>query len=89
MTTRADVTAIRFAVDPADYHAGAGFSGDMEFSNATVDRAAHLLAESLWKRRRQLVRHSSSATGVANISPTTYLRRPTTRHASGSWGEVD
>jgi hypothetical protein len=73
-TTRADVTAIPFAVDPADYYSGVGFWWDMEFWNATVDRAAYLPGEFYWTPSTfpKLVLRFDPTTGLANISPTRY-----------------
>jgi len=74
MTTKADVTEIPFAVDPADYYAGVGFWWDMEFWNATVDRAAYLPGEFYWTPSTfpKLVLRFDPTTGLANISPTPY-----------------
>ncbi len=71
-TTKADVTAIPFAVDPADYYAGVGFWWDMEFWNATVDRAAYLPGEFYWTPSTfpKLVIRFNPRTGLANLSPT-------------------
>ena len=74
MTTRADVTAIPFAVDPADYYSGVGFWWDMEFWNATVDRAAYLPGEFYWTPSTfpKVVLRFNPRTGLANLSPTPY-----------------
>jgi hypothetical protein len=74
MTTKADVTALPFAVDPADYYAGVGFWWDMEFWNATVDRAAYLPGEYYWTPSTfpKLVLRFNPETGLANISPTQF-----------------
>jgi hypothetical protein len=73
-TTKADVTALPFALDPADYYSGVGFWWDMEFWNATVDRAAYLPNEFYWTPSTfpKLTLAFSPKTGVANISPTPY-----------------
>ncbi|HWB23593.1 MAG TPA: hypothetical protein VG652_11995 [Gaiellaceae bacterium] len=73
-TTKADVTALPFALDPADYYAGVGFWWDMEFWNATVDRAAYLPGEFYWTPSTfpKLILHFNQRTGLANSSPTHY-----------------
>ncbi len=74
-TTRADVTMVPYALDAADYYSGVGFWWDLEFWNATVDRAAYLPGEFLWTPSTfpKLLLHFNPRTGLANISPTRYV----------------
>jgi hypothetical protein len=75
VTTKADVTAIPYALDPDDYYSGVGFWWDMEFWNATVDRAAYLPAEFFWTPSTfpKIILHFDPSTGEANVSPTPYV----------------
>src|SRR5204862_6755078 len=72
--TRADVTAVPYASVLGDYWASVGFWWDLEFWNASVDRAAHVPGEFLWTLSTfpKLFLRFDPSTGRANVSPSEY-----------------
>jgi hypothetical protein len=71
----ADVTMVPYPVVPGDYYSGVGFWWDLEFWNKSVVRAAYLPHEFQWTPSTfpETVLHFNPTTGLANVSPTTYV----------------